>query len=258
MKYYLPTTVFIFLLQACSSGSDSTTMPAETFDLRTPLITGADESSTAAWDCVFDNADDTTAAQAMNTLTFWSNGRGINGSGQLYDWVISDESKVDGTYDSGDRLFVLEGFTFTDNNSNFTALNISTRNVGTPEETVQNFNSNCSRTGNEVTTPVTTQITSDNIDTLFDKNLFSHNGTELEDNFIVVRSDSSFDGTWNDAPIAGTWEMRNGFWCRILTQFFNPDSTGTEDCQLWTRTGDVITGTRDMGNGTSFDYHIVE
>ncbi len=100
------------------------------------------------------------------------------------------------------------------------------------------------------------QITSESISELFDKSLFLFNGEELEDDFIIVRNDGTFDGTWNEAPIAGSWEMRDNFFCRVLTVFFDQSRTGTEDCQLWEIKDDSVRGTRDMGNGSSFIYKI--
>jgi hypothetical protein len=101
------------------------------------------------------------------------------------------------------------------------------------------------------------QITATTINLIFDKQLFLFDGEIQTENFIIVRSDGTFDGTWEDAPIAGTWEMRDGYWCRFLTEFFNPAAVGSEDCQLWELRGNQIRGTRDRGMGNSFIYNIV-
>jgi len=105
-----------------------------------------------------------------------------------------------------------------------------------------------------------TQITEATINTVFDKQLFFFDeGNNVQTaNFIVVRENGTFDGTWESEPIAGTWEMRDGNWCRILTAFFNADRLNSEDCQLWERSGIRIRGTRDGGAGVSFIYNIGE
>lgn len=96
------------------------------------------------------------------------------------------------------------------------------------------------------------QVTAETINQLFGKQLF------LENNFIVVRNNGTFDGTWSDEPIAGTYEMRDGYFCRILTQFFDTERTNIEDCQLWERDATTVKGTRDRGTGASWVYTIVE
>jgi len=99
------------------------------------------------------------------------------------------------------------------------------------------------------------RITGDTIDTLFDKRLFH---SSREEGFIILMSDGTFSGTWEEEPIAATWEMRDDFFCRVLTEFHNTASTGIEDCQLWTRIGNQVRGQRDRGNGTTFFYNIIE
>ena len=95
-----------------------------------------------------------------------------------------------------------------------------------------------------------TPVTQANLDYLIGKEL------SLDGNFIVLRSDSTFDGTWEGEPIAATWEIKDGYFCRTLTEFHNAAATGSEDCQLWNVTESSITGTRDKGNGVSFVYTI--
>jgi len=95
-----------------------------------------------------------------------------------------------------------------------------------------------------------TRVTSDTVSTLFDKKL------TLDANFFVVSSDGSFSGNWNSAPMAGTWEFENDYFCRTLTVFFKSENTGTMDCQLWEIKNDKVRGTRNKGKGTSFTYEI--
>jgi len=125
-------------------------------------------------------------------------------------------------------------------------------------DNADNDNSNQEEESLEDTDDGFVQITDETISAFFDKQLFLFNGESLTENFIVVRDGGSFDGTWNDAPIAGTWEMRDGYWCRVITEFFNPDRLGSEDCQLWELNENRIRGTRDRGTGASFVYNIVE
>lgn len=99
------------------------------------------------------------------------------------------------------------------------------------------------------------KITDSTIDTLLDKRLFH---SSRETGFIILMNDGSFSGTWEQEPIAATWEMRDDFFCRVLTEFHNAEFTGIEDCQLWTRIGNRIRGQRDRGNGATFFYEIIE
>ncbi len=94
------------------------------------------------------------------------------------------------------------------------------------------------------------RVTSDILPSLFGKKL------TLDENYLSLAADGSFSGSWNDAPMAGTWKMENDYFCRTLTQFFKPENTGSEDCQLWEIKGDNVRGTRDKGNGGSFVYTI--
>jgi len=118
----------------------------EVVDLRTAILTGDDETSAGVWDCNFDDASTAEVeTNSANTISFWATGRGISGTGLLYDWVISDEDTINGNYDSGDRTFVLESFEFTNDNASFTALNTSTTLIGSPDESERLFNATCNR-----------------------------------------------------------------------------------------------------------------
>ncbi len=105
------------------------------------------------------------------------------------------------------------------------------------------------------------RITSDSITGLFDKKLFfiDGDGNEQRNNYFVLRDGGSADGVWNNGPLVATWEMRDDYWCRILIEFHNADSIGSEDCQLWEQqSGDVIRVTRDRGAGNSWMQGIGE
>lgn len=105
------------------------------------------------------------------------------------------------------------------------------------------------------------RITADSISGLFNKRMFFINGdgNEERNNYFVLRNNGSADGTWNNEPLVGTWEMRDDYWCRILTEFHNAASIGPEDCQLWERMGDdTIRVTRDRGAGNSWTQGIGE
>jgi len=102
------------------------------------------------------------------------------------------------------------------------------------------------------------RVTAENVDQLFDIDLFLSTDEGLSENFITVRADGTFDGTWEGEPIAATWEIRDDFFCRTLTEFFIESRTGEEDCQLWEKMGDTITAARDRGMDGSFMYTLVE
>jgi len=97
-------------------------------------------------------------------------------------------------------------------------------------------------------------ITEADLVALYGKQLF------LNENFLILRSDGTFDGTWNNEPMTATWEFRDGFLCRTLSEFHNTEAVGIEDCQLWRMdvTGTQIRGARDMGNGVDWWYVIGE
>ena len=73
------------------------------------------------------------------------------------------------------------------------------------------------------------------------------------DNEIVIGSDGSISGVFNGAVLAGTWEWRDGAWCRTLTA--GPRGPSPEDCQIWTITPEgEFEITRNRGEGSSFTY----
>lgn len=90
------------------------------------------------------------------------------------------------------------------------------------------------------------QITDISSEGIFGKQL------TLDNNYIVLNEDGSVNGVWANGPAAGTWEMRNGLWCRVYTKFAVADFVNNEDCQLFERSGDTIRATRDGGSGSSY------
>ena len=71
---------------------------------------------------------------------------------------------------------------------------------------------------------------------------------------IVISADGTVNGSWDGKPIVGTYEMKDGFFCRTLSQA--PRGPSPEDCQLMILEGDTLRGTRDRGNGASFSYTV--
>lgn len=105
------------------------------------------------------------------------------------------------------------------------------------------------------------RITSDSIRGLLNKRLFfiDNDGNAQRGNYFVLRDNGSAKGTWNNESIVAIWEMRDDYFCRILTEFHDKDFVGSEDCQLWEQqSDDVIRVTRDRGAGYSWKQGIGE
>ena len=71
---------------------------------------------------------------------------------------------------------------------------------------------------------------------------------------IKILADGTITGTWDGKPLVGTYVMKDGFFCRTLTE--GPRGPSPEDCQLLVLDGNKIDGTRDRGNGNSFEYTV--
>lgn len=69
-----------------------------------------------------------------------------------------------------------------------------------------------------------------------------------------ILGDGTIRGSWDGTPLAGTYQMRDGFFCRTLTS--GPRGPTGEDCQLFVLEGSTLNVTRDRGAGTSFKYTI--
>lgn len=71
---------------------------------------------------------------------------------------------------------------------------------------------------------------------------------------FVISSNGTLNGSWDGAPLTGTYQMRDGFFCRTLSQ--GPRGPSPEDCQLMVLDGNALAVTRDRGNGGSFTYTV--
>jgi hypothetical protein len=71
---------------------------------------------------------------------------------------------------------------------------------------------------------------------------------------FVISDNGTLDGSWNGMPLVGTYEMRDGYFCRTLSA--GPGGGSPEDCQLLVLEGTNLMGTRDRGNGATFTYTI--
>ena len=71
---------------------------------------------------------------------------------------------------------------------------------------------------------------------------------------FVISDDGTLAGTWDGGPLIGTYEMKDGYFCRTLSA--GPSGPSPEDCQLLVLDGDQLMGTRDRGNGVSFTYTV--
>ena len=71
---------------------------------------------------------------------------------------------------------------------------------------------------------------------------------------FIISENGTLDGSWDGKPLVGTYEMRDGFFCRTLSQ--GPRGPSPEDCQLLVLDGNSLTGSRDRGNGDSFTYTV--
>lgn len=69
-----------------------------------------------------------------------------------------------------------------------------------------------------------------------------------------VAGDGTLTGSWDGNPLVGTYEMREGFFCRTLSQ--GPSGPSPEDCQLLVLNGSNLEVTRDRGNGNAFTYTV--
>ncbi|RED11252.1 hypothetical protein [Pontivivens insulae] len=72
---------------------------------------------------------------------------------------------------------------------------------------------------------------------------------------FTINADGTLAGDWAGTPLAGTYEMRDGYWCRTLTA--GPSGPSPEDCQLVVLDGDQATFTRDRGAGSPLVYTVM-
>jgi hypothetical protein len=72
--------------------------------------------------------------------------------------------------------------------------------------------------------------------------------------FVVINADGTFTGRYSDVVASGTWEFRDGFFCRIVLQ--GPSGPDPEDCQTSDLQGNTLTFTRDRGTGGTVVYTV--
>jgi hypothetical protein len=69
-----------------------------------------------------------------------------------------------------------------------------------------------------------------------------------------IASDGTLNGTWDGKPLVGTYQMKDGFFCRTLSA--GPRGPSPEDCQLLLLNGNILDVTRDRGAGDAFTYTV--
>jgi hypothetical protein len=67
---------------------------------------------------------------------------------------------------------------------------------------------------------------------------------------VSIHRDGRVTGVSDGQPFAGTWEWRDGFWCRTITE---PVAV-PEDCQVWEIRDGLLIITRDRGQGSQLRY----
>ncbi len=71
---------------------------------------------------------------------------------------------------------------------------------------------------------------------------------------ITLFDNGTITGNWDGVLVQGTYVVRDGFVCRVLTA--GPRGPSPEDCQIFVLDGDQLNVTRDQGNGASFSYTV--
>ena len=71
---------------------------------------------------------------------------------------------------------------------------------------------------------------------------------------IAISDDGTIRGSWDGKPVAGSYIMRDGFFCRTLTA--GPRGPSAEDCQLWIRDGSKISVSRNRGTANEIIYTV--
>ncbi len=75
-----------------------------------------------------------------------------------------------------------------------------------------------------------------------------------DSDFVVINANGTLSGEFAGVETLGTWEVRDGYWCRELSA--GPRGPSPEDCQLFVRSGKTLNITRERGEGASFVYII--
>ena len=68
--------------------------------------------------------------------------------------------------------------------------------------------------------------------------------------YNVIRPDGTFEGEFG-RRVAGTWQMRDGYWCREITE--GVGNVPPSDCQLLEIGGSNLRFTRQKGEGQALD-----
>lgn len=69
-------------------------------------------------------------------------------------------------------------------------------------------------------------------------------------NYLMLQPSGQLGGEFGGSPLVGTWEWRDGAFCRTLTSAQGP----LEDCQTVEIVDQGLQFTRDRGAGISFIY----
>ncbi|MGX9856267.1 hypothetical protein ACR03S_12605 [Limimaricola variabilis] len=70
--------------------------------------------------------------------------------------------------------------------------------------------------------------------------------------FLVVNAEGTMEGVYEGTAYAGTWQWRDGYFCRTGTFGFELP----ENCQLWEISGDRARSIRDRGQGSVSNYRL--
>ena len=81
---------------------------------------------------------------------------------------------------------------------------------------------------------------------------------ELDGNHIILDENGTVTGEWSGSPVVGTWEMRDGLWCREYSEFNPASFVGVDECHLWAIDGNTIKAARDSGKGRKYEFKISE
>lgn len=71
---------------------------------------------------------------------------------------------------------------------------------------------------------------------------------------VRINKNGTLTGITNGTEIAGTWEFRDGAWCRTITS----PAPSAEDCQLWRVDGSTVTIKRDRGKGSTLRFVVTQ
>ena len=70
--------------------------------------------------------------------------------------------------------------------------------------------------------------------------------------YVVMAADGTFAGVYSQTVTTGSYVMRDGFFCRVVTA--GPSGPAPEDCQVVTVSDDKVTFVRERGTGAAVVY----